>query len=422
MIDIITDLANVVLYSLRFRIEQQYPREYQIIKELTEFLPNDTTPIRRCYHIFHNVQTIPLCPICHINHLKWDQNKRVYQSTCSTKCNYVLNNTQRFLTKATKKHSSKYSYDNVIYIDCHTLISITCPIHGDFLQKPKDHLNGNGCQICGGSIRYNTSSFIERSKLIHKDKYNYSKVDYINQSTKVTIICPIHGDFQQTPTTHIQGSGCNKCCKSKKSNIIEFIGRSSDKHNNKYDYSQAVYINSDTLLDIICPTHGIFQQTPNNHINGGYGCPQCGHTRKSGRYNQRYFEKFPERMNWNSILYVMRFSNDNEAFVKIGITIRPNIRDRFRTHVYDGYKLEILGMLQSDLYNCWIYEQTILTHFNDCKYTHHLQDTWFGKHECFDISQQHNIIAYLKNLSDLLIDHSINPILLMDRIFTPILK
>ena len=124
-----------------------------------------------------------------------------------------------------------------------------------------------------------TKNFIERAKEVHGDKYNYSKVNYINAHTKVCIICPEHGEFLQTPHNHLKGSGCPKCyLENKKGNREyreKFIEKSKNIHRDKYDYSSVSYVNNRTLVDIICPTHGIFKQTPSNHI-AGCGCPKCG--------------------------------------------------------------------------------------------------------------------------------------------------
>lgn len=129
------------------------------------------------------------------------------------------------------------------------------------------------------SIKLTTNEFIERAKLKHDNKYNYSKVEYINSKTKVIIICPIHGEFEQKPYNHLYGQGCPKCktkllsdkFKNKQDDIIK---KFNIKHNNKYDYSKVEYINLTTPIAIICPIHGEFEQTPSNHLTGR-GCPKC---------------------------------------------------------------------------------------------------------------------------------------------------
>ena len=125
--------------------------------------------------------------------------------------------------------------------------------------------------------------FIEKARQIHNDKYDYSKVNYVNSRTKVCIICPTHGEFWQTPHNHLKGYGCAECGKEKshlsKITTEDFIVKSKEIHGNKYDYSKACYKTCDTKVCIICPEHGEFWQTPSNHINGS-GCPKCANEKR----------------------------------------------------------------------------------------------------------------------------------------------
>ena len=133
-------------------------------------------------------------------------------------------------------------------------------------------------------IEERKNKFIENSKMIHKNedgtpKYDYSKVEYKNNKTKVCIICPEHGEFWQTPHNHLLGHGCIKCrneINSKKSSYTKdyFILLANKKHNNFYDYSKVDYVNSRTKVCIICSIHGEFWQTPSMHLSG-QGCPTC---------------------------------------------------------------------------------------------------------------------------------------------------
>ena len=129
--------------------------------------------------------------------------------------------------------------------------------------------------------------FIERSRAIHGDKYDYSLVEYRGKDIKVKIICPIHGVFEQTPNNHMRGAGCYKCGRdtvSKKTRYTkeDFIRVANEKHNNKYDYSLVDYVNSKCKVKIICPVHGIFEQKANNHMNG-LGCKLCANEENAKR-------------------------------------------------------------------------------------------------------------------------------------------
>lgn len=123
--------------------------------------------------------------------------------------------------------------------------------------------------------------FITKASELHNSYYNYSKVDYINSSTKVAVTCPLHGDFSVTPDNHIhRKSGCPKCALEKSSvryaDTTElFITKAIKVHNNLYSYSKVIYKNNRTKVEIICNKHNTsFMQTPGNHLNGA-GCPKC---------------------------------------------------------------------------------------------------------------------------------------------------
>ena len=128
-------------------------------------------------------------------------------------------------------------------------------------------------------IKLTTENFIERANKIHGNKYDYSKVKYVNNSTKICIICPEHGEFWQTPSNHLAGKGCIKCRHVKVGNIRRktlksFIDEAKSIHGNKYDYSKMDYITAEKKVCIICPEHGEFWQNPSSHLNGA-GCPKC---------------------------------------------------------------------------------------------------------------------------------------------------
>ena len=125
-----------------------------------------------------------------------------------------------------------------------------------------------------------TQEFIKRAREVHGNKYDYSKVEYTNNHTKVFIICPTHGEFSQTPNAHLNGQGCIKCSYMKCRNgrtltQDEFIRRAKEVHGDKYDYSKVVYVNSSTKVCIVCPEHGEFWQTPSGHIHAKQGCQKC---------------------------------------------------------------------------------------------------------------------------------------------------
>ena len=193
--------------------------------------------------------------------------------------------TEQFIEKARKVHGDKYDYSKVEYVNNHTKVCIICPEHGEFWQTPNAHLNGQGCPICGCKKvwdtrgRITTEQFIEKARKVHGDKYDYSKVEYINAKTNVCIICPEHGEFWQTPSGHLQKKECPKCGLKKSSSsrrftVKQFIEKARKVHGDKYDYSKVEYVNSQTPVCIICPEHGEFMIRPNDHIQG-QKCKKC---------------------------------------------------------------------------------------------------------------------------------------------------
>jgi hypothetical protein len=197
----------------------------------------------------------------------------------------LSNTTEYFISKSKEKHGDKYDYSKVKYIKSSDKVTIICPEHGEFQQRASKHLRGQGCIKCGikttsDKLSSTIDYFISKSKEKHGDKYDYSKVKYVNNSTNVTIICPEHGEFQQRAANHLRGDGCIICgyetTSEKKTNTTEyFISKSKEKHGDKYDYSKVKYVNNSTNVTIICPEHGEFQQKSATHLFGG-GCPKCG--------------------------------------------------------------------------------------------------------------------------------------------------
>ena len=190
--------------------------------------------------------------------------------------------TEKFIKKSRLIHGDKYDYSKVDYVNNRTKVCIICPEHGEFWQTPNSHLNGNGCFKCNkkGAPKSTTEKFIKKSRLIHGDKYDYSKVEYNGNKTKVCIICPEHGEFWQTPAHHAHGVGCPTCANNNKGkyNLLgreNFIKRANKIHGDRYDYSKVEYANANKKVCIICPEHGDFWQTPSAHLNGKQGCPKC---------------------------------------------------------------------------------------------------------------------------------------------------
>lgn len=179
-----------------------------------------------------------------------------------------------FIEECKLIHNDKYIYDKVKYKNNKTPITIICPIHGEFEQIPYNHLKGKGCKYCGGTSKMDTKIFIEKSKIIYGDKYDYSKVRYKSSGENVILICKEHGEFLITPNNHLsKNQGCRTCTGSV-FDTNSFIRKSKEIHNDYFNYEKSIYININTPLIVNCPKHGDINITPQYHING-YGCKIC---------------------------------------------------------------------------------------------------------------------------------------------------
>ena len=215
----------------------------------------------------------------------------------------LLARAEKFLKKAQKQHGSRYDYKDVIYVDAKTKVLIRCDVHGPFEQTPDGHLQGRGCKPCGAerrgkARRLGRQKFIEKSIEKHGNFYDYSKVIYEINSEKVIIICPDHGEFSQIAANHMNGEGCEDCGNERRKKALtktteEFVKEAKRIHKNYYDYSSVSYEGSRKDVNIICPEHGVFPQSPTGHLTGR-GCRKCGiikRAKKRRLTNKKFFEK-----------------------------------------------------------------------------------------------------------------------------------
>lgn len=193
---------------------------------------------------------------------------------------------EQFIEEAVRVHDTKYDYKNIIYVNTHTKIKITCPEHGIFEQRPNRHLLGDGCPRCASktsslSKTKTIEHFIKKAKSVHGETYNYSNSVYTGMTNKITITCPQHGDFSQRATDHIYSkAGCPTCGNVGKSvnklkSTEQFIETAISIHKNRYDYSATIYNGVGHDVVVICNKHGSFRVTPSNHITNKSGCPKC---------------------------------------------------------------------------------------------------------------------------------------------------
>ena len=227
--------------------------------------------------------------------------------------------TEEFIEESRKVHGETYDYSKVEYINNVTKVCIICQEHGEFWQTPKQHLRGQGCPKCGlfknkknkkNSVKprgknYSKEEFVSILKEIYGDIYDYSKVEYTNRNSKVTLICKQHGEFTKSATDLMnKKTGCPLCnrernAENNKLGKEKFIEKANNVFYGLYDYSKVIYINNSTKVEIQCKKHGSFMCTPQNHLHGR-GCPIC--KSESYVYEDRLYNFLKTFINENEII------------------------------------------------------------------------------------------------------------------------
>jgi len=304
--------------------------------------------------------------------------------------------TDEFILKAKKIHGDRYDYSKTDYKNNDTRVIIICKEHREFLQIPHNHLNKKTiCPKCSREKNTsNTKDFIFKSKRIHKRRYNYSLVKYVNSKEPIKIICKKHGTFSQTPNGHLRGNGCQKCRSEKihtwcSSNTKEFIKKSKKIHGNKYDYSKVNYHRSRNKINIMCNIHDFnFFPTANNHLKGS-GCPLCKGEKTSKIKKNRFISNDTKRKIRESALNRLK---------KIGVVGKYNpkackyFNELNKTmgwdlqHALNGGEIKVIGY-SLDAYDK---ERNITVEYDE---PHHYR---FGNLKSRDVSRQNNIINHIK--------------------------
>lgn len=204
---------------------------------------------------------------------------------------------EEFIKRVRALYGDAYDFTISEYINTETDIKFICPIHGEVKKRPADLMRGKGCPKCGRikghkSQFKTTEQFIEEARAVHGDYYDYSKVNYVDAKTPVIITCPVHGDFPQKPYVHLQGHGCWPCSKGIMTEA-EFIEKARDKFGDRFDYSLVKITGNQTKVKIICPVHGVIEQTPYNHLKYKSGCYKC--SGQKGYTTEDFIRKSKER-------------------------------------------------------------------------------------------------------------------------------
>ena len=242
-----------------------------------------------------------------------------------------------FVVKAQDVYGDFYNYTKTIVTNCRDIVTITCPVHGDFKAVAGEHyraIKGRECPLCikerkiQRQLVESKKLFIQKAKEVHGNKYQYDLTGFtlISKST-IPITCAEHGVFTQSCAVHLRGSGCPTCgikqnSISRSSNTQDYVSKAAVIHNGKYCYSKTEYVTCRDKVVIICPIHGEFEQRASAHLDG-QGCPECKATGFDGTKP--------------AILYYLSI-NSGEVY-KIGITNRT-VEERYSK--VDLLKIEIL--------------------------------------------------------------------------------
>jgi hypothetical protein len=192
---------------------------------------------------------------------------------------------EEYLTRVSELHNGRYDYTRTVFTGVADRITVICPEHGEFQQCAANHLAGNGCPRCGKESRAakqtkSTEEFVAQAREKHQDKYTYENSVYVLAHEKLKVTCPLHGDFEVRAVSHLEGSGCRECAKipqgeARRITQEQFIGRATEIHNGRYDYSKVEYRLGKYNVTIICSKHGEFEQKAATHLLGN-GCRKCG--------------------------------------------------------------------------------------------------------------------------------------------------
>lgn len=304
-----------------------------------------------------------------------------------------------FLNKAKIKHGNRFNYSKVVYTNRTSSVIILCEIHGEISITPEVHLRTCGCSECGeitrrNNIKKNSSDQFKKFTEVHGDRYDLSKTEYVDSSTKIIATCRIHGDFTKNVTDFLNGGGCQICGNSTKSQhkvltTEQFKEKAKLVHGNRYDYSKSIYIKSNIELEIGCKVegHASFKQKANAHLSGR-GCQKCAELWILENHNGWGYKEWvkcaKKSKNFESFkVYIVRCFNEDEEFYKIGKTF-TTVETRFKGKREMPYNYELIKYI---IFNNGLdaskKEEELKAYSKEYQYTPRLE--FAGRRECFNL-------------------------------------
>ena len=209
-------------------------------------------------------------------------------------------------------YGDKFDFRDTVFTKSKDRFKVVCRDCGNTLETSYSDLIAKvkGCRFCKGRYDDYAAVFTQRAALVHNNKYDYSLVEYLNSSTKVKIICPEHGLFEQTPAGHLSTKGCPDCGninrgKSRASSTAQFVEKAKAVHGDKYCYNNSSYVSANSRISIFCNTCQLeFSQTCSDHLSG-YGCQRCAgvYKRTVEDFIKDSKEKFGDKFDYSSVLF-----------------------------------------------------------------------------------------------------------------------
>lgn len=273
------------------------------------------------------------------NHGEFEQTPHVhlrgsgcYQCSIEKQISLQTKTTKKFIQEAKVIHGNKYDYSKVKYKNCMDKVFIICSRHGQFKQRADAHLQGQGCLICSGKEKKDTYQFIKDAIVVHNNKYDYSKVEYISSNMKIIIICPDHGEFKQVPGKHLFGYGCSFCSKKNEGRVKDLLFqyfKDWDIIPNKKIWDEYKNYNHKRFCDFWMEKNGVKVMV--EYDGEGHFMPVCF----NGVSHKKALEKFKKRQKIdkmdkefceenNIVLHRIKYSeNKNKSVIKLKEEIEP---------------------------------------------------------------------------------------------------
>jgi len=245
---------------------------------------------------------------------------------------------------------------------------------------------------------FTTEKFINDATAKFHHKFDYSKVSYTNATSKVTIVCPNHGEFLIGPWKFLNSKhGCKRCGIAAMASQQKAITRAKleeckSTNSHIYEYPTCVFNGIKDKIPVNCKKHGMFYVTVDHHLHG-VGCKKCADSNKVGGYSEHWFNTDPTRKAEPGMLYIIEVYNDNEKFIKIGIT-KKSIDSRYKNSPFKKYKYTVLHQFYYSLYECFTKEALVKESFKNLLY---IPKHRYHYTESFQLSALPEILALVQS-------------------------